>query len=74
MGDALTGREEESKYGFLFLFFHFILFIYFLPSGGGSVPFVHPRKYALVSQLYLQKEGLPMGSKNKLIEHRYMSK
>ena len=29
----------------LFLFFN-LLFIYFLGSGGGSVPFVHFRKYA----------------------------
>ena len=42
MGDALTGREEESKHCFHLLFY---LFIY-LPFGGGSVPFVHARKYA----------------------------
>ena len=57
MGDALTGREEESKYCFFNFNFNFIYFIYlfiFLPSGGGSVPFVHPRKYAPVPHTFYQ--------------------
>ena len=38
----LTGREEVQV-----LFFYFIDYLFiFLPSGGGLVPFVHPRKYA----------------------------
>ena len=43
-GDALTGREDEFKYCFSFEFFILFIFIlyYFLPSGGGSVPFVLP--------------------------------
>ena len=31
-------------YSFVFLFYY----LFILPSGGGSVPFVHPRKYAPV--------------------------
>ena len=37
--EALTGREEESKYCFF-------IYLFTLPSGGGSVPFAHLCKYA----------------------------
>ena len=40
VGNTFTAREVESKYC-LFLFYLFIF-----SSGGGSVPFIHPRKYA----------------------------
>ena len=44
----ITGREQESKYRFFFNFIRFY-YLFILPSGGGSVPFVHPRKYAPVN-------------------------
>ena len=44
MGDAFRLQAERKSPNTLFYFY---LFNYlFLPSGGGSVLFVHPRKYA----------------------------
>ena len=33
---------------FYFILFYFIYYLFILSSGGGSMPFVHPRKYAPV--------------------------
>ena len=42
IGRCINRQRGRVQILFLILFF---LFFYFLPSGGGSVPFVHPRKY-----------------------------
>ena len=44
-GERLTACATRLPYCFFILMFLFYLFI-ILPSGGRSVPFVHPRKYA----------------------------